>query len=180
MKLANQKCSYGKQEIVASENGNLANMLAPLGRVPSGIFILTARETDGERHTGMLCSWVMQAGFNPPMVSVAVKQGRYVLDWLTGGAPFAVNIVAERGKALLSHFGKGFEPGEEAFSQLAVETGPHGLTLLADDVVGHLICQARSHVDSGDHRILLAEVVAGRLRDDEPPMVHIRNSGKHY
>ncbi|MBI3469346.1 MAG: flavin reductase family protein, partial [Planctomycetes bacterium] len=31
-----------------------------LGRLPSGVFILTAR--DGTDETGMLASWVMQAG----------------------------------------------------------------------------------------------------------------------
>ena len=81
-----------------------------LGRVPSGIFILTAGV--GERATGMLSSWVMQAGFEPPMVSVGVKLGRYVCDWLTEGQPFVLNLVGESQSQLLKHFGKGFEPGE--------------------------------------------------------------------
>ncbi len=156
------------------------NILAPLGRVPSGIYILTIREETTGNQTGMLCSWVMQSGFEPPMISVAVKHQRYVLDWLAAGAPFAINIVAERGKWLLSHFGKGFEPDDDAFGELAIEQGPGGLTLLVEDVVGHLICEPVSHADSGDHRVYLARVVDGALRDDEPPMVHIRNSGKHY
>ena len=51
--------------------------IAPvLGRVASGIYILTIRNQDQE--TGMLASWVLQAGFEPPMVTVAVKKGRYV------------------------------------------------------------------------------------------------------
>ena len=64
-----------------------------LGRVPSGIFILTVGS--GPRATGMLSSWVMQAGFEPPMVSVGVKLGRYVCDWLTEGQPFVLNLVGE-------------------------------------------------------------------------------------
>src|SRR5690606_34940172 len=56
-----------------------------LGRVTSGIYILSVGS--GDRATGMLTSWVMQAGFDPPMVSVAVKTGRYVCDWLTNGEP---------------------------------------------------------------------------------------------
>ena len=52
----------------------------------------------------MLASWVMQAGFEPPMVSVAVKQGRYVCDWLTEGQPFVLNLVGEGQKKLLKHF----------------------------------------------------------------------------
>ena len=91
---------------------------AALGRVPSGIFILTAGT--GDRATGMLSSWVMQAGFEPPTVSVAVKLGRHVCDWITDGEPFVLNIVAEKQSELLKHFGKGFEPGAAAFDGLSI------------------------------------------------------------
>ena len=87
-----------------------------LGQIPSGIFILSIGT--GPRATGMLASWVMQAGFEPPMVSVAVKLGRYVCDWLTEGQPFVFNVVGEGQKDLLRHFAKGFEPGEPAFEGL--------------------------------------------------------------
>ena len=89
-----------------------------LGRVPSGIFILTVGS--GPRATGMLSSWVMQAGFEPPMISVGVKLGRYVCDWLTEGQPFVLNLVGESQTDLLKHFGKGFEPDAPAFEGLAI------------------------------------------------------------
>jgi len=38
-----------------------------------------------ERSTGMLASWVQQVGFDPPMISVAVKKGRFTP--LCGGCP---------------------------------------------------------------------------------------------
>ena len=82
----------------------VAPMLSVLGRVPSGIFIVTASHEGQE--TGMLTSWVMQAGFEPPMITVAVKQGRYLADWLSANAPFALNVVAEHQKSILSHFGR--------------------------------------------------------------------------
>src|SRR5262245_44607352 len=91
--------------------------IAPvLGRVPSGIFILTAKH--GEQETGMLASWVMQAGFEPPAVTVAVRQGRYLADWLKAGTPFVLNLVAEKQHDLLKHFGKGFAPEADAFGEL--------------------------------------------------------------
>ena len=46
---------------------------AVLGRVPSGVFILTASDGQG-KETGMLASWVQQAGFDPPCDTVAVNQ----------------------------------------------------------------------------------------------------------
>jgi flavin reductase (DIM6/NTAB) family NADH-FMN oxidoreductase RutF len=149
-----------------------------LGRVPSGIFILTVGS--GPRATGMLSSWVMQAGFEPPMISVGVKLGRYVCDWLTEGQPFVLNLVGEEQPGLLKHFGKGFEPDAPAFEGLAITHCARGVPLLKD-AVGHLECEPVRHVDSGDHRIFLARVVRGRLNHSElAPMVHIRKSGAKY
>jgi flavin reductase (DIM6/NTAB) family NADH-FMN oxidoreductase RutF len=149
-----------------------------LGRVPSGIFILTVGV--GDRATGMLASWVMQAGFEPPMVSVGVKLGRYVCDWITAGQPFVLNLVGESQTSLLKHFGKGFEPGTPAFEGIAITHCARGVPVLRDSV-GHLECEPVRHVDSGDHRIFLANVVRGKLRDaDAKPMIHVRKSGAGY
>jgi len=153
-----------------------AEFQATLGRIPSGIFILTA--THNGHRTGMLASWVMQAGFEPPAITVAVKHGRYVCDWLAAGRPFALNLVPESDKQLLKHFAKGFEPGQEAFDGLETQSLADIPVLAA--AAGHLHCRPVGHVDSGDHRIFLAEVVGGRQTSDEKPMVHIRKSGAHY
>lgn len=153
-------------------------LLAVLGRVPSGIFILTVGS--GQRSTGMLTSWVMQAGFEPPMISVGVKLGRYVCDWLTAGQPFVLNLVGDGQTGLLKHFGKGFEPEEPAFEGLEIGHCARGVPVLRA-AMGHLECEPAGHLDSGDHRVLLAKVVRGKLLQSEArPMVHIRNSGANY
>jgi flavin reductase (DIM6/NTAB) family NADH-FMN oxidoreductase RutF len=149
-----------------------------LGRVPSGIFILTIGT--GSRATGMLASWVMQAGFDPPTVSVAVKQGRYVCDWLTAGEPFVLNLVGESQKEFLKHFGKGFAPDEPAFEGLQITHCARGVPILKD-AIGHMECEPIGHVDSADHRVFLAKVVRGKMIEkDAKPMVHIRTSGARY
>ena len=148
-----------------------------LGRVPSGIFILTAGA--GDRATGMLASWVMQAGFEPPMVSVAVKKERYLADWISEGQPFVLNLVGEDQAIFLKHFGKGFEPNEPAFEGVATRSCPTGVPALAD-ALGYLECEPDSHIDSGDHRIFLARIVRGDSTGEGKPMVHIRKSGSRY
>ncbi len=149
-----------------------------IGQIPSGIFILTVGT--GSRATGMLASWVMQAGFEPPTISIAVKLGRYVCDWLTEGQPFVLNLVAEGQKSLLKHFGQGFEPGAPAFEGLEITHCARGVPILKDSL-GYIECEPTAHVDSGDHRIFLARVVRGRLSEaEQKPMVHIRKTGAHY
>jgi flavin reductase (DIM6/NTAB) family NADH-FMN oxidoreductase RutF len=151
---------------------------AALGHIPSGIFILTVGT--GARATGMLTSWVMQAGFEPPTISVAVKLGRYICDWLTEGQPFVLNLVGTGQKDLMKHFSQGFEPGTPAFEGLEITHCARGVPILKN-ALGHLECEPATHVDSGDHRVVLAKVVRGRFNTSElGPMVHVRKSGSHY
>ncbi|TWT88463.1 putative diflavin flavoprotein A 3 [Pseudobythopirellula maris] len=150
---------------------------APLGRVASGLYILTLG--GGEKATGMLASWAVQAGFEPPMVSVAVKLGRHACERLTAGEPFVLNLVGEGQTDFLKHFGRGFEPGEPAFEGIATTPCPRGVPVLSA-ALGHLECEPGEHLDSGDHRVFLARVVRGSMSGEGEPMVHVRKSGAHY
>ena len=48
-------------------------LAAALGRIASGIFVLTLKRDAVE--TGMLASWVQQCSFHPPRISVAINPG---------------------------------------------------------------------------------------------------------
>src|SRR4029077_6238261 len=120
-----------------------------------------------------------QAGFEPPMVTVAVKQGRYVGDWISRGEPFNLNVVGEGQKQLLKHFAAGFPPGEPAFSGRAIRLCARGVPILTE-ALGHLECEPASHLDSADHRIFLARVVRGGITSDAAPMIHLRKSAANY
>lgn len=148
-----------------------------LGRVPSGIFIVTARQAHDE--TGMLGSWVQQAGFEPPMITVAVKKGRYITDWLAEGSYFVVNILSEDEKQMLAHFGKGFAQGEPAFEELVIHRSAQGVPVLSE-ALGYLECKVTARMESGDHILIVAEVKDGVLQNEGRPMIHVRNNGFHY
>ena len=57
-------------------------LAAALAGAPSWLFILL-RENESE--TGMLVSWVQQCSFEPPLLSLALRQGRDLLAWLMPG-----------------------------------------------------------------------------------------------
>ncbi len=151
-----------------------------LGRLPSGIYILTVgAASSGAGATGMLASWVQQAAFEPPMLSVALKRGRHVTERVEAGEPFVLNVVGEGQKSLLKHFARGFEPGEAAFEGVAIARTACGAPGLAD-AIAVIECQIATAADAGDHRVVIAEVTAGQVRADTPPMVHLRKRGDHY
>lgn len=153
------------------------SLAAALGRVPSGLFVLTVRH--GKQETGMLASWVQQCSFDPPQVTAAVRKGRYVLDWLADGTRFAVNVLGEGQKPLVVHFGKGFEIGEPAFDGLEVRrTGEAAPVLLASHA--YLDCRVAGRFDAGDHVLVVGRVIAGAVLHDARPATHVRKSGLHY
>ena len=154
-----------------------ADFAAALGRVPSGLFILTLSREGVE--TGMLASWVQQCSFEPPQVSVAVKPDRPVNAHLTAGATFALNVLGEGQADLFKHFGRGFAPGEPPFKGVTVERADDGTPILTD-ALAHLVCQVVGRSPAGDHDLIIARVTGGRLHGEGKPAVHVRKSGLHY
>jgi flavin reductase (DIM6/NTAB) family NADH-FMN oxidoreductase RutF len=149
---------------------------AALGKIPSGLFILTARHEGAE--TGMLASWVQQCAFSPPLVTVAIKQGRLLSDWLTDGAPFTINLLDEDQTDMIGHFGRGFAAGEPAFEE--IDLLPHGTAPILAEALAYLHCRVVNRHTAGDHEVLICQVLGGAVINEGRPMVHIRKSGFHY
>ncbi len=152
-----------------------------LGRIPSGVFILTAGDGQ-ENTTGMLASWVMQASFNPPMVTVAVNQSRYLNQWFKDSSNLVLNLVGENQMNFLKQYGKGFEPDEPAFEGMETKLSESGLPVLTS-AIGYMEGSIVNSISAGDHHIYLVEISRGELSttDETPaPMVHIRKNGFNY
>ncbi len=156
--------------------------LAPvLGQVPSGLFIVIAG--DGEGHqTGMLASWVMQAGFDPPALTVAVAAKRYLHEWLKQSPQLVVCLLGESQTDMLKHFGRGFDPDADAFEGVELQPTEFGLPALKD-CIGYLAGRVTGSVASGDHVVYLLELTGGGkgIRfGEEKPFVHVRKTGLSY
>jgi flavin reductase (DIM6/NTAB) family NADH-FMN oxidoreductase RutF len=159
---------------VESDDDSLA---AALGRIPSGLFILTVGR--GDQETGMLASWVQQCSFDPPQLTAAIRKGRNTLDLLTEGTFFTVNVIPEGGKALVAHFGKGFETGQPAFEGLEVRRDREAPPVLLASHA-YLVCRVTRLADVGDHMLVVGRAIAGSVLQTGHPTVHIRKNGLKY
>lgn len=158
------------------------NAISPiLGRVPSGVFILVAGNADNKK-TGLLASWVQQASFDPPQVTVAVNKSRYLNDWLGEGSPVTLNQVSQDDKVLFRHFGKGFEPDADAFAGVSYSAGDNGLPVLTDGMAS-MEGKVVSAMEAADHVVYLVEItnaIAHQAADEFNPFVHVRKNGFNY
>jgi flavin reductase (DIM6/NTAB) family NADH-FMN oxidoreductase RutF len=153
------------------------DLAAALGRVPSGLYILTALHR--RKRLGMVASWVMQADFEPPLVTVALQKDRPLAAALEAGADCVLNILPTGAKKLLVRFGNAEEIDENLFDGLPL-LDADGPPILAD-AHAYLRGRQRGVMDAGDHRIHLIAVESGKvLHPGEQPMVHVRRSGMNY
>ena len=173
-----QKRTAGGLSESRSDPGVLA-----LGRVIGSLCVLTASKGEAEQSISgaMVASWVSQASFTPPGVSVAVARDRAVEALLHVGDRFALNVLADgRENGLMKQFLQPFQPGDDRFSGLELERSPGGQPLLPD-ALAWLEATVKQRMDVGDHWVIYAEVEAGGLFDDSgTTALHHRRSGANY
>lgn len=155
----------------------MADWARVLGRVPSGLFVVTAGADTAA--AAMLASWVQQCSFDPPMLTVAVRPDRDIVALLKPDSLFALHPIAEGQADLVARFGRGYAPGQNPFDGLDVRTDA-GVPVLATSM-GHLLCRVTARCNAGDHDLIFARVEGGELRDETAkPMVHVRKNGLKY
>jgi flavin reductase (DIM6/NTAB) family NADH-FMN oxidoreductase RutF len=149
-----------------------------LGRVPTGLYIVTA-ENNGQR-AAFLASWVCQAGFAPPAVSVAIKQDRPIMRQMSRGAHFAVNILGKDDKKLMGQFAQGFGINEDPFESANIKRTDNNTPYLPD-ALGFMECRLMRLLEpSTEHCLIVGEVIGGRMLKEGEPWIHVRKSGDHY
>lgn len=151
---------------------------AAMGRIPSGLFVLTARHED--RRTGILASWVQQVSFAPPMVMVAVAKGRPIMPLISESCRFALCQLPKNERVLMRKFASTMDQNEDPFLGLEMLHGhTAGLPILAH-VVSFMECEVSCHVDfDGDHDVFIGTVRHAQHIGGEPH-VHIRENGFRY
>jgi flavin reductase (DIM6/NTAB) family NADH-FMN oxidoreductase RutF len=139
------------------------------------------RPVQEEVSGAMLASWVSQATFNPPGLTVAVAKDRAIESLLFKGNSFVLNVLPE-GKyiPLMKHFLKPFAPGEDRFTDVATQEAENGSPILKD-ALAYVECQVANRMECGDHWLLYAIAQQGNvLQPDGVTAIHHRKSGMHY
>jgi len=151
-----------------------------IGRIPSGVFILSAASADGRETAAMMASWVQQAAFDPPALSVAIGKERPIGQLIRATRKFALSVVPDNDTTLMKRYARGIKPGEDPFAGVETLTTPLGVPALKA-AIAWLECQLLEDVDFGaDHDLFVAEIVGGALQHPGHAFVHQRGSGFHY
>lgn len=150
-----------------------------MGRLSGGLYIITA--TKGDVSSAMLASWVSQASFEPPGLTIAVAKDRAIESLMQVGDRFVLNILEEeRYQPLMKHFLKRFKPGADRFAGVKTQTADNGSPILTD-ALAYLECKVLSRMECSDHWVVYSQVDLGRISNpDGLTAVHHRKVGNHY
>lgn len=151
-----------------------------LGRLSGGLYVVTARQD--ERASAMVASWVSQASFDPPGITVAVAKDRAIEALLQVGDRFVLNILREDNyQDLMRHFLKRFPPGADRFAGVNTLDGVANGGPVLGDALAFLGCRVSQRMEGPDHWIIYGEVEQGNVSDTEArTAVHHRKVGNHY
>ena len=151
-----------------------------LGRVIGTLCVVTARQ--GDASSAMVASWVSQASFDPPGVTIAVKKDRAVESLLPLNAKFVLNVLAEgKEKSIMKQLLKPFAPGENRFAGLESRESESTGGIILADAASYLECTVMQRMEAGDHWIVYARVDDGNVVDDNAlSAVHFRKSALSY
>ena len=173
-----------KKKNIATMKSIDSNLDKALGRLSGGLYVVTARDGEGleRRQSAMVASWVSQASFSPPGITVAVAKDRAIESFMQVGCYFVVNILREDNyQNMFRHFLKRFAPGADRFAEVdIIENIAKGGPVLTESLA-FLDCKVISRLETPDHWIIYGIVENGNVSDLScKTAVHHRKVANHY
>ncbi len=160
------------------------DLMKAMGRISGGLYVVTASQgIDNEKRQGaMIASWVSQASFNPPGLTVAVAKDRAIESLMQVGDRFVLNVLEEnKYQKLFRQFLRRFPPGADRFKGIdLIDKAAKGGPVLVD-ALAYLDCVIQQRLETTDHWITYALVENGKISNlDAKTAVHHRKVGTSY
>lgn len=128
----------------------------------------------------MLVSWVQQAGFQPPLLTVAIAADRPLVPIIQQERHFVLSVVGEHDTALMKRYVRGIPPGPGALAGVNHRPSGRGAPILTD-ALAYLECRLNQICNpQADHLLLVGQVIDGALLREGPSFTHLRGNGFRY
>ncbi|MEU5659255.1 flavin reductase family protein [Streptomyces sp. NPDC047737] len=132
----------------------------------AGVAVITAA---GAKPVGFTATSLNSVAAEPPLISFGVGTSSSSWPVIAEAEHVGVHILGEHQQELAATFARS---GADRFGPSTDwRSGPEGVPLLAG-VVAWLVCRVVARVPAGDHRIVIAEVVAGDPAQEGRPLVY--------
>ncbi|MEU9704291.1 flavin reductase family protein [Streptomyces sp. NPDC047981] len=139
-------------------------------RHAAGVAVVTAH---GDRPVGFTATSLTSVAAEPPLLSFGVGTSSSSWPVLSEAEFVGVHVLGEHQQRLAETFARS---GADRFAApTRWSAGPEGVPIL-DGVLAWLVCRVVARVPAGDHRIVIAEVVAGDPAGEGRPLLYHQGS----
>jgi len=149
-----------------------------LSRFPYGLFAVTVKH-GGDEHA-MTANWITQASFEPPMVVVAVENSSKTIAMIRDAHHFAVNVFQQGQRDLAGKLGRSSEQTTNKLKGIKTKPAPTSGAPILADALGWVECRVVATLPSGDHTLVLGEVVAAGVEHDGTQPLTLQEAGFSY
>ncbi|QXE38224.1 MULTISPECIES: flavin reductase family protein [Streptomyces] len=135
-------------------------------RHAAGVAVITVR---GDRPAGFTATSLNSVAAEPPLVSFGVGVSSSTWPVLAEASHVGVHVLGEHQRELAATFARS---GADRFAPpTAWREGPEGVPVL-DGVLAWLVCRVVTLVPAGDHRLVIAQAVAGDPAGPGRPLLY--------
>ncbi len=134
-----------------------------LGIFPTGVTIVTTRDGNGDA-IGLTVSSFNSVSMDPPLILWSIMRASPNLALFEAAEHFAVNVLADDQAEISNRFAS---PVADRFAGLDVTDGVGGVPLIGGSAA-QFECATWSHVDGGDHLIVVGRVLRFHASDRNP------------
>ncbi len=157
---------------------NAAATQTVLRHVTYGLYALTVKR-EGDEH-GITVNWVSQASFEPPMVVVAVESTSKMIEMIRDAHHFGISVFHEGQRDVADKLGRGSAGASPKLKGIKTKPGPiSGAPMLAE-ALGWVECRVVATLPSGDHTLVLGEVVEAGVEHEGARPLTLQDSGLKY
>jgi len=148
-----------------------------LRKIPHGVYIIGVKQ-DAQLNA-FTATWLTQVSFTPPLVALGIKKDSRSFEMIQQSRVFSVNLLGKNQKAVAEHFVKPATVVGEKLREVRYRFGKTGAPVL-EEAIGYVECEVREIAnESGDHAVVIGEVVEAGLHKDEPSLT-LLDTGWHY
>ncbi len=148
---------------VVSDASTMIQLRQCLGRFATGVTVVTCSDAAGKPY-GITANSFSSVSLEPPLVLWNIAKISNSLQAYLDAKHFAIHVLTAEQEFLARHFA---QTDHSRYDNIDYEFSKTGVPLLPD-VLARFDCRTETVAESGDHHIIIGEVVNFLFDDGEP------------
>lgn len=155
------------------------SMSNALKQITNGLFIIGARDANGDELNGMTATWLTQLSFDPRLVGVSIENDSHTHKLIAESGVYVVNIVRDGDEQIVERFTKPQEKVGDKLGETSFHIGQTGAPIF-DDCISFFECEVATSIATGDHTLFIGRVIDGGVLDEDAEAYVLQTLGWEY